>query len=316
MRRAILFMLLAALLCAPLTGRADAMGALFDAIDALGGENAQFSVVGGLLCAAAQKDGETYGFVFDSATGERLTWDDLFTDGDAAASALEQNAAGWVYDNAYGDFENIAPMPRENFALDETGLTVYYPAAQLRNLSGTQFGLQFDAYELEGLLRENIALQRGDTAQAENVLETALREGALPGLPAEAAIGGGMAQAAQTLGLTDVPDGKRDAAVWTFEAPAMRGVELLSAPEDTDTQSATICGVFARRIDFSGLIAGETTKEACLAALREPDETRTVASADAYDRLPEGETLVWRGEAALLEMHFVENILYSVTIFC
>lgn len=315
MRRTILIFLLAALLCAPLAGRADAMGALFDAIDELGGKNAQFSVVGGLLCATAQKDGETYGFVFDGATGERLTWDDLFTDGDAAAGALEQNAAGWIYDNAYGDFENIAPMPRENFALDEAGLTVYYPAAQLRNLSGAQFGLQFDAYELEGLLREDIALARGDTAQAETALETALRSAALPGLPAEAAPGGGMARAAEALGLVDVPDGKRDAAVWAFEAPVMRGVELLSAPEDTDERNAVITGVFARRIDFSGLIAGETTKDECLAALREPDETRAVAAADAYDRLPAGETLLWRGEAALLEMHFVENILYSVAIF-
>ena len=65
MRRTILIFLLAALLCVPLAGRADAMGALFDAIDELGGKNARFSVVGGLLCATAQKDGETYGFVFD-----------------------------------------------------------------------------------------------------------------------------------------------------------------------------------------------------------------------------------------------------------
>ena len=88
----------------------------------------------------------------------------------------------------------------------------------------------------------------------------------------------------------------------------------LSAPDDLSESGAVICGVFARRVDFSGLIPGESTKEDCLAALGAPDETRAVASADAYDRLPAGETLLWRGEAAAIELHFAENILYSAAI--
>lgn len=314
MRRFLAGMLAVVLLCAPLAALADAMGAMFDALDALGGTDAAFSVVGGLLCATAKKDGEVYGFAFDNATGERVAWDGLFSDGDAAAAALEKIAAEWTYANAYGNFENLSPMPRENFALDERGLTVYYPAAQLTNLSGSQFGVQFNAYELEGLLRENIALSRGDTANAPAALQTALETGALPGLPQQAALGGSIAAAAEALGLVDVPDVKRDAAVWTFEAPAMRGVSLLSAPDDLSESGAVICGVFARRVDFSGLIPGESTKEDCLAALGAPDETLTVVSADAYDRLPAGETLLWRGEAAAIELHFAENILYSIAI--
>lgn len=314
MRRFLAGMLAVVLLCAPLAALADAMSAMFDALDALGGTDAAFSVVGELLCATAKKDGEVYGFAFDNATGERVTWDRLFSDCDAAAAALEKIAAEWTYANAYGNFENLSPMPRENFALDERGLTVYYPAAQLTNLSGSQFGVQFNAYELEGLLRENIALSRGDTANAPAALQTALETGALPGLPQQAALGGSIADAAEALGLVDVPDVKRDAAVWTFEAPAMRGVSLLSAPDDLSESGAVICGVFARRVDFSGLIPGESTKEDCLAALGAPDETRAVASADAYDRLPAGETLLWRGEAAAIELHFAENILYSAAI--
>ena len=146
MRRFLAGMLAVVLLCAPLAALADAMSAMFDALDALGGTDAAFSVVGELLCATAKKDGEVYGFAFDNATGERVTWDRLFSDGDAAAAALEKIAAEWTYANAYGNFENLSPMPRENFALDERGLTVYYPAAQLTNLSGSQFGVQFNAY--------------------------------------------------------------------------------------------------------------------------------------------------------------------------
>lgn len=314
MRRFLAVILLAALLSAPLCAGADAMNALFDALDALGGEDAAFSVVGELLCATARKGGETYGFVFSDETGERMAWDDLFADGDAAAARLEEIAAAWTYANAYGGFENLSPMPRDNFALDERGLTVFYPASQLTNLSGSQFGVWFDAYELEGLLSENVALARGDAGGAAEALRTALETGLLPGLPEQTALGGGMAAAADALGLVDVPDVKRGAAVWAFEAPVMRGASLLSAPDALSKESAAITGAFALRIDFSGLIPGESTKEACIRALGAPDETARVAGADAYDRLPDGETLLWRGEAALLEMHFVENILYSVAI--
>ena len=93
MRRFLAGMLAVVLLCAPLAALADAMSAMFDALDALGGTDAAFAVVGELLCATAKKDGEVYGFAFDNATGERVTWDRLFSDGDAAAAALEKIAA-------------------------------------------------------------------------------------------------------------------------------------------------------------------------------------------------------------------------------
>lgn len=114
-----------------------------------------------------------------------------------------------------------------------------------------------------------------------------------------------MAEADAALRLVDVPDIKLDYAVYHFEAAPMRGVSLLSTGESVD--SALIEGVFAERMDFYGLCTGVAAREACVAALGEPDESRVVETADAYSRLPAGETLCWRNETRALELHFVDG---------
>lgn len=324
MRRFLVLFLLLTLACLPArAGLAqDAMGQIFDAVDALKADSVAFETVGPYLCVTAQKEETvprfgparlTYGLAFDSATGARVTWDDLFADGDAAATRLEEIARN-AENNAYADFDRIAPMPRDNFTLTASSLTVWYPVTQFSCLSGRQAGFEFLAYELDGLLREGAPLTRGDVSGAQATLEAALSTGTLPFLPPETALGGPVSAADEAFGLVDVPDVLSDAAVYSFEAPALRGVSLLSAPDDADAQSATITGVWARRFDFSGLCAGVSTQAECLAALRAPDERIAVESPDAYDRLPAGETCLWRGDTATLEMHFSQGILYSIAL--
>lgn len=324
MRRFFSFALLVVLCLSTACAQAEAMDAIFDAVNALGAGDVSFATVGDLLCVTAKKEETvprfgpaqlTYGLVFRSQTGERIGWDDLFADGGAAAQRLEETASAWLYDNAYGSFDNLSPMPRDNFVLGEGTLTVYYPVTQLSWLSGRQVGVRFFAYELEGLLREDVPLARGDSAQADEALSQALATGCLPGLPQNAVPGVSIAEADAAFGLVDVPDVQRDAAVYSFEAAEMGGVWLLSPPEQSNPDTAVANGIFARRIDFSGLCPGVSTQEECLAALRAPDATTAVVSTDGYDRLPEGETALWYGDAYALEMHFAGGLLYSVALF-
>lgn len=254
------------------------------------------------------------GFVYDMQTEAMLTWDDLFADGDFAAAQLEAIAQAGQYDNAYAEHTDIVPMPRDNFAVADDQLTVYYPPEQLSYFSGRAGAFSFYAFELDGLLRETVPLAVGDVAKAGAARDEVLAQGALPGALSPWALGSPMADAAQALDLVDVPDLTHDYAVWHFEAPQMRGVALLSSCDEDDEATATITGIQTERIDFSGLCTGIATRDTCVATLGEADRAETLASADAYSRLPEGETLYWDGDVASLALHFFGDVLHSVAL--
>lgn len=314
------------LLSAPVSlAQEGAMDAILSAIDAMKTpgleQDAAFEEAGGWLSATVTQKGQiapmmegvqTHGIVVDMATGERVTFADLFIDEDAAAERMERIAEESTYKNAYSEYNEITPMPRDSFVVTQDVLTVYYPATMLSMFSGRSGGFSYYAYELEGLLREGVPLLSGDSANAREALWTALSAGALPGPLAEWALGRSMAEADEALSLVDVPDLSHDFALYRFEAPEMRGVSLLSFSDDEE--SAVIEGIMAERIDFSGLFPGVSTKAMCLEALGEPARTETVADADAYSRLPNGETLLYEGEGNALAFHFVGDMLQSVTL--
>lgn len=328
MRRFFCCLLVSLLLAAPAVMAEDMpWDIILDAVDALRVEGLEQEAVfdqadtwmsvtviqSGMI--APRLSGTQYiGLVFDLLTGETVTWDRFFSDGDEAAARMEAIAQDAVYDNAYAEYNQITPMPRDSFTVTCDILTVYYPATQLSHFSGRSGGFCFYAYELEGLLREDIPLKAGDVTQAVQALDKALTDGALPGPLAGWSLGGAMSEASEELGLVDVPDLTYDYAVYHFDAPYMRGISLLSLPEEDNADTAMIAGIYARRIDFSGLCTGIATIEECKAALGEPDSTSIVNEADMYCRLPEGITLGWIGEGRILEMHFVEDILHSVTL--
>ncbi len=287
-------------------------------------QEAEFHEAGGWISAIVSQKGriapqmegtQWFGRVFDMATGEPITWDDVFADGDAAAERIQALAEASAYDNAYAEHNQIAPVPRDSFSVRDGVLTVYYPAEQLSHFSGRSGAFSFCAYELDGLVREGVPLAQGDSGQAKEAFEAALAEGAFPEPLSEWKLGGEMGEAAEALGLVDVPDLTYDAAMYRFEAPEMRGVTLLAAPLDEDVDRAVIIGIMAERMDFSGLKTGISSREACVTALGEPDSGEMVETADAYSRLPTGETLKWiRGDKAL-EMHFIDGILFSVSLW-
>ncbi len=330
MRRFFCLLLAGLLLAAPC---ALAQGAPWDAIlsavqalnpDGLS-QDAQFKEAGGWMSAIVSQEGmiaprlegtQWHGLVYDTETGEPVAWDDLFADGDAAAARMEEIAEESTYDNAYAEYNQITPLPRESFAVYDGVLTVYYPAEQLSHFSGRSGAFSFYAYELDGLLNEGVPLAAGDVAGAKTAMAAALTDGALPAPLDEWKLGGSMSDAADKLGVVDVPDLTHDFAVYRFEAPEMRGVSLLAKPDEENVNTASIAGIMAERIDFSGLQTGVSTREECVAALGEPAETVAVDASDAYSRLPVGEALMWSGDGkTVLELHFAEGVLYSVTLW-
>lgn len=277
-------------------------------------QNAEFVQAGTWMSVTVSQEGfiaprmqgvQYYGLVFALPEGERIAWEDVFIDGDAAAARMEEIASASLHFNTYSEYNEVSPVPRESFTVQDGVLTVYYPATQLSCFSGRSGGLSFYAYELDGLLAPDVPLHAGDPAQAGSALNQALESAALPGPLSAWAIGRPMQEAADALGLVDVPDFDEHYAQWMFEAPQMRGVTLLSAREMDQVETAVISGIRTTRIDFSGLQTGISTREACLAAL--PDGAE--AGEDAN-----GDTLSWQEGNIRLVLHFVDDVLHQVSL--
>lgn len=242
-----------------------------------------------------------YGFAYDGAGGRLAAWDDLFADGDAAAARIEGIAAEATYANAYSEYNRTAPVPRDNFALGENQLLLFYPPRQLSHFSGNAGALALYAYELDGFLKETVPLARGDVSGAPEGLVLALRSGALPGLLSPWAIGTGMQAADDALTLVDVPDYDAISALWHFEAPQMRGVTLLSDKADDRVQTAQITGIRAERIDFYGLLPGIS---------RRADVVSALGSAPRE----EADALVWAADGNEIAFAFDGETLRSITL--
>lgn len=327
MKRSWMGVLLAVALCVPVAAgavdMAKATDALFTAIQAgvpagktqTGTEftEAESWMSAVVTCEDADYT-EWYGFVYSGDADGLVGWDGLFADEEAAAARIETIAEASVYANAYAEHNQIVPVPRDNFALVDGQLVVYYPPEQLSHFSGRAGAFAFYAYELDGVLRDDVPLTRGDVAQADQGLAETLAAGRLPGALEAWTLGTAMQAADDALGLVDVPDVKDGEAVWHFEAPEMRGVAFLSPDGVNRVDSAVIGGVHAERIDFYGLQTGVATETACVAVLGEPDARETVTDGGAYALLPAGEQLTWQGTNAALSMHFIDGTLHSVTL--
>lgn len=255
------------------------------------------------------------GMIYSAQTDALVDWDELFADGDAAAAAIERIAGESTYDNAYAERIAVSPVPRDSFAILGEELVVYYPPEQFAYFSGRAGAFSFYAYELEGLLRPEVPLRTGDVTLASTALADALSGGALPGNLAEWTVGRPMQEAADAMDLVDVPDIKDGLAVWRFEASEMRGAAFLSGQEDDQVGTAKVAGIYTERIDFSGLQTGVATRDACVAALGEPEAAAQVSGENAaYALYPQGERLRWSDGVHALLLHFVEGVLHSVTV--
>ncbi len=248
--------------------------------------------------------------VFDLTTGEPVAMDALFADPEAAYAQMEailQEELGESM-NAYTDNASVLPMPRDNYALDAQGLTVYYPASQYTTVSGQVGAFHFYYYELEPLLSE---LGKALTAREEGVQDaaTAIREaiaqGAFPNWIEGVKLGEPIGTYLDAYTLAADPDYTLESRVYLFSEPQLRGLSLETwLYAECAEEEAPVTAIRASRIDLFGLRPGVTTLAECEQLLGTPDGRTLRDADDAYNMmLEEGESLFYLSGGYSLEVH-------------
>lgn len=257
--------------------------------------------------------------VLDRTTGEEIRLEQLFSDADAAFDAMETIIENDVLSQLsdYMEYSELLPMPRDNYAIDAYGLTVFYPDDSYRYFDEQSGAVQFAWYELADYIGEDspayaLAHGQGDM----NSLADAAQNGRLPGPMERAAIGQKLGEVLSAYTLLTDPDYTKDSQVYLFEEAALRGwaVEIPKYAE-TDEADTPISAIRTTRADICGLTIGKTTKDELIERLGEPKETRSYDADSAADRMLEaGESLFFELSGRILQAHVNENGVLSCLI--
>lgn len=257
--------------------------------------------------------------VLDRTTGEEIRMEQLFSDADAAFDAMETIIENDVLSQLsdYMEYSELLPMPRDNYAIDAYGLTVFYPDDSYRYFDEQSGAVQFAWYELADYIGEDspayaLAHGQGDM----NALADAAQNGRLPGPMERAAIGQKLGEVLSAYTLLTDPDYTKDSQVYLFEEAALRGwaVEIPKYAE-TDEADTPISAIRTTRADICGLTIGKTTKDELIERLGEPKETRSYDADSAADRMLEaGESLFFELSGRILQAHVNENGVLSCLI--
>ena len=257
--------------------------------------------------------------VLDRTTGEGIRLEQLFSDADAAFDAMETIIENDVLSQLsdYMEYSELLPMPRDNYAIDAYGLTVFYPDDSYRYFDEQSGAVQFAWYELADYIGEDspaYALAHGQDDM--NALADAAQNGRLPGPMERAAIGQKLGEVLSAYTLLTDPDYTKDSQVYLFEEAALRGwaVEIPKYAE-TDEADTPISAIRTTRADICGLTIGKTTKDELIERLGEPKETRSYDADSAADRMLEaGESLFFELSGRILQAHVNENGVLSCLI--
>jgi hypothetical protein len=210
-------------------------------------------------------------------------------------------------------------MPQAAYSVDARGVTVYYPAAQYRLLSGVSGAFTFLFYQLEPFMKQDplcdqLLAQRPAPEDPAEQVRRDIAEGELPAVPAR--LGQQIEPLlAQYRPLID-PDYTLDGPLYQFESPLMQGVRLISPtyPEEEDSLGPVIA-VRASLIDLYGLRPGSSTLEDAVALLGDPDEITTLDDEAASDMLlTPGQSYWYRSGDNRLELHADSTGLIAVAI--
>ena len=259
------------------------------------------------------------GLVLDRTTGEEIRLEQLFDDADAAFDAMETIIADDVLSQLsdYMEYGELLPMPRDNYAIDAYGLTVFYPDDSYRYFDEQSGAVQFAWYELADYIGENSPVYALAHAQSDiNALSDAAKDGRLPGPMEQAAVGQKLGEVLSTYTLLTDPDYTKDSRVYLFEEANLRGwaVEIPKYAE-TDEEDTPISAIRTTRADVCGLTVGKTTKDELTALLGAPKETRNYDADSAADRMLEaGESLFFELSGRILQAHMDENGVLSCLI--
>ena len=257
--------------------------------------------------------------VLDRTTGEEIRLEQLFSDADAAFDAMETIIENDVLSQLsdYMEYSELLPMPRDNYAIDAYGLTVFYPDDSYRYFDEQSGAVQFAWYELADYIGEGspayaLAHGQGDM----NALADAAQNGRLPGPMERASIGQKLGEVLSAYTLLTDPDYTKDSQVYLFEEAALRGwaVEIPKYAE-TDEADTPISAIRTTRADICGLTIGKMTKDELIERLGEPKETRSYDADSAADRMLEaGESLFFELSGRILQAHVNENGVLSCLI--
>ena len=255
----------------------------------------------------------------DLTTGEEIRLEQLFDDADAAIDAMERIIEEDVLPDLsdYMEYSELLPMPRDNYAVDEYGLTVYYPDDSYRYFDEQSGAVQFAWYELADYIGEDSPVYALAHAQGDlTALADAAKDGKLPGPMTQAAVGQKLGEALDAYTLLTDPDYTKDSRVYLFEEASLRGWAVeISKYAETDEAETPISAVRTTRADVCGLTVGKTTKDELTALLGEPRETRAYDADDAADRMLEaGESLFFELSGHILQAHVDENSVLSCLI--
>lgn len=264
-----------------------------------------------------KRDGHTWtALSYDLSTGERLTLDRLFEDTDAAVAQMEAIAEASLSEelNGYMEFSDILPLPQENFTLDQTGITFWYPQEQFSFFSGFSGACQFWYEELDGLWMESITLERTDE-QIRSEIAAAVSNGTIPGVPVQ--MGERILNVCERYRLLRAPDEFPGGRYFLMEDPRFRDVCVLSDALYADYEQSVVEGVQLRRGGLCGLLIGQTAQAQWRSVLGQPEKTVAFTENMAYDyNLPAGSYDIYRYGENELRLHADENGVLCAVQLC
>ncbi len=269
-----------------------------------------------LVWNGTQADGtngsSTIGLVLDLTTGEAVELARLFDDADAAFAAMENIISDDVLSEVgvYMEYGDLLPMPTDNYAIDEQGLTVFYPDDRYRYFDEKNGAVQFAWYELAAYIGEDSPVYAlAHKEQSADELKAAVAEGRLPGAMESVSLGEKLGDVLARYTLLTDPDYTNDSQVYLFEEPELRGwaVEIPKYAE-TEEDETPISAIRTTRAELCGLTIGKTTRDEVIAMLGEAKETRVYDEDAARDRmLPAGESLFYELSGKILQAHIGED---------
>ena len=265
------------------------------------------------------------GLSYDLATGKRLSLDQLFTNPDEAVLFMEQLAEESLGAemSEYMDFAQLSPLPRDNFYLDRSGITFFYPADQFKLVSGRAGACHFFYEEVaDYLLTDETGLpaQMGILPQvfsdkdAASAVRQTVEDGVLPGV--NATLGQPMTDLVEAGRLLRQPDSFPGGRYFLLEAPEYRGVYLISDDMQSGYDHSVLKGVQLRRGSLGGMVIGQSRQDDWLRILGQPDETILFTENMAYDyQLPQGQSDVYFFGDHELRLHTdVDGMLCAIQL--
>lgn len=258
------------------------------------------------------------GLTVNLKTGEEILLSQLFSDWDGALAAMETIITDDVLDGMsdYMEYAELLPMPTDNYAFDDFGLTVYWPEDRYRYFDGTSGSVTFYWHDLAGFIGEEspvYALAHPDVPYSTSEIEALCMSGSVTRMQTPE-LGEKLGDVAVWYRLAD-PDYTTDALVYPLERMRGFAVEIPKYAE-TEEDETPISAIRASRVSMAGLLTtGKTTDTEVLALLGEPAREQAYDEDAAFDAmLPPGRSLLYEISGRVLQMHFDEDGVLACVI--